>query len=724
MRRVSLTAILLAGAVTLVGLVPGVAAETQAIRWDNWAGGTWHGYGTEVQATADLLTVRYKVGAAPDDWPNAQITFAPHVDISRAASLQFEIRVTTDAAKLPPRCVSLLLGTPAGANWQRDTLPTPVTPGQWIPESVDLIEVPVELAKDLGHLQFFVWNRDYHTAGLKPGDLVTIEVRNAALKGKRPERPTSVFQRPPLAMPLVRAGALTAWSEPPDTKLLPEQPAPAGAPGVLALEAAANEYASFQVALRAVEPLKGVRVDVHPPHRVGASRPAEGFATQTWLEGLVKTVRPSSLGVRPGLCPDPLLPETTTDLEAGQTRGMWVDLFVPPTARPGDYEGTISIRAAGQVPAAARYRLHVFGFTLPRTPALRTAFQLATDKDWSRFGEYYPKTDFALEKSLWEMMARHRIAPMHLRFGGPPRPADAAALREYDRYVDTAKEIGFNGFGPFMWGPPVATEEDRKWVRQMTDYYASKGVLDRLYVYMCQFDELQPDRYPQLREYAKALKAADPRLPRFVTAAPHPDLYGSVDYWCPGTPTYNREVADQRRALGEKVWWYTCVQWTPGLLLDARGTEHRALFWLTWTQKADGLLFWCINYWQKNPWEVTEQGPGTAGNGDGYLLYPRRDGDPADRIYETVRLKVIRDAIQNYDYLALLKQRLVAAETGRTAKAPALGAALRAAHEALAAAERVAPDIHSYSMSAEDYAYVRSLVARAIEGLPPTPTAH
>ena len=260
----------------------------------------------------------------------------------------------------------------------------------------------------------------------------------------------------------------------------------------------------------------------------------------------------------------------------------------------------------------------------------------------------------------------------------------------------------------------METEDDRKWVRQMVDYYESKGVLDKLYVYMCQFDEAQPARYPALREYATALKKVDPRLQRFITVAPHPELYGAVDWWCPGTPAYRKDVARQRRAQGEKVWWYTCVQWSPGLLLDQPGTEHRALLWLTWTQEADGLLFWCIDYWQQNPWETTEQGAGTAGNGDGYLIYPRREGDPVDRFYETVRLQVLRDGIEDYDAFAILQHRLKVAEaTGR-----ADAAAVQAGRDALAAVEAVAASVRDYSLAASDYAYVRGLVSEAIERLP------
>lgn len=702
----------------LVGLGGLLSAWSQAADaptpWEQWATGTWAGYQLQATATNDVLTLNYTVGTAADDWPNAQLALAPPVDLSAPARLVFEVRVSTGGERLPPRFLSVLLATSQGARWQQDMLPVPAVPGQWVTEEIGLLKLPPDFLKSLSLFQFFVWNRDYQNAGLAAGSQVTIEVRQPRLLGIRPERAPSIFQRPPLQRLLGQADGLVVWSEPTDAKLLPEQAPPKVPAGPLEITAAGNEVADFQVALRASRALGPLSLEVDPPHGTdGATAP--GVTVQVRLEGLVKTEKPSGFLIRPGLCPDPLLLQSSVSLEPDQTRGFWVNLYVPTGTPAGAYEGDISIRAGEQTLVHSTYRLQVYDFSLPRIPALRTAFQVSVDKGWSHLLDYYPGPDLSLVKALWESLARHRIAPMHLGPGGPPRSAGPAELADFDRYLDLAKELGFNSFGPFMWGPPVDTEEARQWVRQMTDHYASQGVLDRLYVYMCQFDEAGPERYTALREYAAALKQAEPRLPRFITVAPHPDLYGAIDWWCPGTPAYRLDVARERRALGEKVWWYTCVTWSPGLLLDAPGTEHRALLWLTFTQEADGLLFWCLNYWPQNPWETTVMGAGTAGNGDGYLLYPRREGDPTDRVYETVRLEILRDSIEDYDYLTLLKARLAAAATSPVAVAPA---AIAAGRTALEAAARIATDATKYSLDPADFAHVRGLVAAAIQGLP------
>lgn len=681
----------------------------------SWGGGTWSGHGTRVEAAPDLLTVRYRVGETADDWPNAQLQVPGGLNLSGPAKLAFEMRVTTQpaAAKLPPRFLSILMGTTGGARWQQDMLPTPVTPGQWVAEEVSLLRLPGGFLESLGLVELFVWNRDYHAAGLGAGTEVTFEVRNVRLLGTRPESAPSVFGRPGLARVLGHAAGLVAWSEPADTKVLPEQKAPAGEPGPVEVSAAGNEGADFQVALRAERDLGPLSVELTEPRLVGQSEPALGFQTRVRLEGYIRTERPSGYLIRAGLCPDPLLEEGAVTLKAGETRALWVNVQVPEGAAAGVYEGQVWVLDGDQAVIVAPYRVRVRGYSLPHTPALRTAFQLSVEQGWSHMMDHYPNAGYDMVKTLWTSMARHRIAPMHLGPSGPPQGDDPAALEAFEKYVDLAEELGFNSYGPFMWGPQVETEEQRQWVRRMVDWYQSKGLLDRLYVYMCQYDEAQPDRYQALKDYATALKAADPRVQRFITVAPHPDLYGAIDWWCPGTPAYNLEVARQRRAQGEKVWWYTCVTWTPGLLMDAPGAEHRALLWLTFTQEADGLLFWCIDYWPQNPWDTPVMGSGTAGNGDGYLIYPRREGDPADRFYETVRLEVLRESLEDYDALAILQARLKAAHAAGSAAPEAVAAG----QAALAAAGQIAANATTYSLDAADYAYVRGLVDDAIEAL-------
>ena len=126
--------------------------------------------------------------------------------------------------------------------------------------------------------------------------------------------------------------------------------------------------------------------------------------------------------------------------------------------------------------------------------------------------------------------------------------------------------------------------------------------------------------------------------------------------------------------------------------------------WQTWQRRIQGILIWATNYWTsdaaypdpehpQNPWTDPMcwttgygLGPGTKspwGNGDGRFIYPpleAADARPARTVLAgpvtSIRMEMLRDGIEDYEYLALLKSL--------TAKrADKLSAAERARYEAL-----------------------------------------
>jgi len=80
---------------------------------------------------------------------------------------------------------------------------------------------------------------------------------------------------------------------------------------------------------------------------------------------------------------------------------------------------------------------------------------------------------------------------------------------------------------------------------------------------------------------------------------------------------------------------------------------------MTYGYRADGLLYWHVNYWHGNK---TVTGDSTylkwkplcvaSMCGDGGLLYPTPDGPVS-----SIRLENVRDGIEDYDYFQLLAKR-------------------------------------------------------------------
>jgi hypothetical protein len=149
------------------------------------------------------------------------------------------------------------------------------------------------------------------------------------------------------------------------------------------------------------------------------------------------------------------------------------------------------------------------------------------------------------------------------------------------------------------------------------------------------------------------------------------DLYGAVDIWCPLFSLHKQDPADQRRALGETIWTYTALcqgQPTPWWHIDYPLLNYRVPGWIAWRCHMRGLLYWgSLSYWRQvdDPWTQApvytgkgkpQQGEkGIVFNGEGSLVYPAR-AVGYDGIVPTVRLKALRDGIQDYEYLAMLER--------------------------------------------------------------------
>ncbi len=92
------------------------------------------------------------------------------------------------------------------------------------------------------------------------------------------------------------------------------------------------------------------------------------------------------------------------------------------------------------------------------------------------------------------------------------------------------------------------------------------------------------------------------------------------------------------------------------------------LFWQAWDNNVTGFLYWTVNWWinirnikpmyPEGPIQFSKTGKILHNNGDGLLVWPGPDMTP----YPSLRLEIIRDGIDDYEYLALLRRRIDAPE--------------------------------------------------------------
>ena len=282
----------------------------------------------------------------------------------------------------------------------------------------------------------------------------------------------------------------------------------------------------------------------------------------------------------------------------------------------------------------------------------------------------------------------------------------------------------------FAEGTPEYQTLFQSYCGQIEAHLRAKGWLDEAFVYW--FDEPAPKQYAFVKNGFLKLKRAAPGIRRMLTEQVEPQLVGGPNIWCPVTSGYNPAQAERRRAEGEQFWWYVCTSPKApyaGLFIDHAGTEMRVWLWQTWQRQIAGILVWQTTYWTsscaypdapQNPyddpmaWRSGYDTPkGTRkpwGNGDGRFVYPPESCGTADPDrtqiagpVDSIRWEMLRDGIEDYEYLAILRQRLAAGEGSPGAD-----------RELLAVPESISKDMKHFTKDPAPIEQRRHEIAQAI----------
>lgn len=278
------------------------------------------------------------------------------------------------------------------------------------------------------------------------------------------------------------------------------------------------------------------------------------------------------------------------------------------------------------------------------------------------------------------------------------------------------------------------------YARQLEAHLREKGWLKQAYVYW--FDEPSEDQYPYLQNGFAKLKRYCPDIPRMLTKLVEPGLIGGPNLWCPISDQFDPVTAAPRRALGERFWWYVCTgPKAPyaGLFLDHPAPEMRVWLWQTYQRHIEGILVWQCNYWTSDtayPASGPAQNPfadpmswttgyGTPagqripwGNGDGRFIYPPRaaveskEQNPCmEGPIDSIRWEQLRDGLEDYEYLVVLKRALDLRRAGLTS------ARVAELEELLAVPEEITRSMTDFTQDGAPIELQRHKIARAIESL-------
>lgn len=470
------------------------------------------------------------------------------------------------------------------------------------------------------------------------------------------------------------------------------------------ISAARNEWESFQIFVRASAAVKEIDVVAGPltgPSGYVIDTDEMLLFRQHQMEILEGSARNDSFEV--GWYPDPLIPfdipsasnpyapvrhqAVPFDLPANESHGFWIDVHVPSDAPAGQYHGEFKL-TAGDTVTHVPLTLTVWDFTLPRLATLKTVFgspvsvmrRYYTDREEKGI-ETAPTDWRQIDAQATEMLSRHRINSRTRTRLWPVKQSDGTytietsqveALRaDIDQYHVNAYDVS-RPSGIFE----TPTSELSAWLAAWDEAIVALDRPDvQFYIYLK--DEPNDEAaYAWVRTWGKPIIDTGTAVKVLVTEqttssnADWGDLYGAVNIWCPLFPIFDPLAAAKRQAKGEEIWAYTALAQrsppTPWWQIDQPLLNYRVPAWIAWNFDIRGLLYWGgMSFWEQvdDPWinadtlvrDGSKAGQKLIYNGEGTLVYPGR-AVGYEGFAESLRLKALRDAIEDYEYLSILKR--------------------------------------------------------------------
>jgi hypothetical protein len=424
--------------------------------------------------------------------------------------------------------------------------------------------------------------------------------------------------------------------------------------------------------------------------------PGATLTASQWREAFLDVKTPSNSQGGPGPWPDALVPVETPG-DPALPAILYVEVCAPEAQKPGTYRGELHVKADDAALAPVPFTVEVQPFALPATASLPTSFGISLYSIAKGHGLSPESPEArALLKAYARVLLEHRISAHGMSMSAPPvRFEDGRAVVDFRAYEEEMAPFFDGGLLPSGARFTTAEVRDNRearteaekvaYYRAFAEHFRSKGWSAQLFFYAK--DEPKPEDVPLVRSQSARVRAAG-NIPVLVTSPLDDALRGTADIL---TPTLNcfftrpgpqtcRQVVPisklrARLPRGTRVWWYQSCNshgctggptedsaveraysgWA-SYMVDHSGPSNRAMGPLAFLTGVDGELYFdtVYAYNTKDPWkDLFEFG----GNGDGTLFYPgtpSRLGTKEHQPVISLRLKHIRDGLEDYEYLRLL----------------------------------------------------------------------
>ena len=492
------------------------------------------------------------------------------------------------------------------------------------------------------------------------------------------------------------------WTAPSTVKYMLEQSPDYSYGNTLKIEMAQNEYESAQLIVTPETNIKSYDVtvsDLRDDEGNTISSSSIDVYAEKYIE--VKTVTTSFAS---GFYPDAIVPlelvqQAGEDLiKSGQNQAFLITVKTESDTPAGTYEGTVTLKL-NNTERKIDVCVTVYDFSISSSSHMQTSFGL-----WTDFFSYVTEnaSDETLDNYI-KTLLKYRVSTIPGRIGSF---SEEEMIGYYAKWLSLPEcshlEIPYttvNATSPsgksyysfdveymrkFLTGIIKASTDDNNLIGKLSLSFSTYDEPKASqYEYVCLVSEAFQNLKNELAEditlfapgVKDAVKESLKKIPCVTTTHysdalardyENGDYYG-VDTWCGKYDYYdsalNRYYLQKQIEKGDGSWWYGCISPTnpyPSYHIDDNLLSARLINWMMMDYGITGNLYWCTNLWAtydgsytyRDVWTEALAFPGA--NGDGYLIYPGDRYGINDAI-ASLRLEAVRDGMEDYEYLYVLK---------------------------------------------------------------------
>ena len=483
--------------------------------------------------------------------------------------------------------------------------------------------------------------------------------------------------------------------------------------GKLTYETAKGEYESAQLIVTAISTVSDIELTAAAltgpdGAKIGTENINVYFQKYMQIDSMSSPQAPADFGLWPdALVPmDAIVKAGENRVEKGMNQGFTVQIYTPADAKTGVYSGNFTLKIDGetkQVPVS----VEVWDFVVPQETHMKTAFY--NFRKYLMGGEL-DNTE-AMYQEYFDFMLDYRISVTDLpvydndiesyveqakKYAADPRCGAYNMRFQYENKTVVMEGV----INKFI--PEIDYDHFKQILKRLAEESTPElNLFEKLYIYDNAVDEpegtdrIEDANYKQiminqsLQETVDELKSAgfdftahgleedDILGIEFVITGRYLNEMPDIRTYCPlvsdMTTEEQREFyADLREndPDGYKTtWWYDAWQPQypyPNYRIEESSVGSRVMSWMQMDYGITGLLYWGTSVYSeatvpnadpgpRDPYENPYSFGGAKVTQDGCLTYPGRPYGIYGPV-PSIRLESIRDGIEDYEYLWLLRE--------------------------------------------------------------------